>query len=117
MSISQKPHLTIGDVVTRLRNDILTPTSVRKYIRIIEREWFICEERRGAYNPITLELRNLRQFLERKIIPLMEMDEQSMKEGTPEQLLETYILRSLSAQTLARVLIQASPRDIRGMLE
>ncbi|TXT54833.1 MAG: hypothetical protein BAJATHORv1_50084 [Candidatus Thorarchaeota archaeon] len=117
MSISQKAHMTIGDVVTRLKDDRLTPSMVKKYMRVIERERFICEERRGAYDPLTLDLRNLRHFLEQKILLLLEMEDVHQANETPEKILENFIINRISTKTLARILIHASPRVIQKMLE
>ncbi len=95
--------------MNRLRESGVNTQSIDYFSGLIDQECFTCEERFGGANRITYELRQLRDFLLERLVPLIEAgiaDE-------PDVELEEFMQKTLSEETLSHRLISGGRRALQ----
>ena len=114
--ISQKRHCTIGDIIDILSDIELTPRSLTMVSNILEKEWFLSEERHGGISIITSQLNGLNQFITEKFIPMLMSNWFDNSEETPRSFLLKYLEKNVSEETKSSPLFYASCSNIEAVL-
>ncbi|TFG07241.1 hypothetical protein EU538_09070 [Candidatus Thorarchaeota archaeon] len=108
----KKRDFTIADIVQRLTESGVNRENIDYFSDLIDREYFICEERFGNANRVTYELRELRDFLVERLAPRIE----GALVDNPNQELMRFVEQTLSEETLRRRLTFAGRRLLRSYL-
>ncbi|MHA1637797.1 MAG: hypothetical protein ACTSUO_01940 [Candidatus Thorarchaeota archaeon] len=116
MYVSQKRRCTIGDIIDVLSDIELTPESLEQISSLIEKEWFLYEERFGGIDIVTSQLNGLNQFITEKFIPMLMCGWFNDTDDNPRSFLLKYLKENVSEETKSSQLFYASCSNISAVL-
>lgn len=114
--ISRKTRSTVGDVIDTLQSMKMTIDHLQTISVLVEREWFLCEERYGAIHSVTDELVHLMKFLKEKFIPLISSGWFTESEITPSSFLLEFLSETISDETKNQPILHTSKSVIKADL-
>lgn len=112
MYISQKRHCVIGDIIEILSGIELIPESLKQISYLLEKEWFLCEERYGGISIVTTQLSGLNQFITERFIPMLMSGWFDESEYSPRSFLLKYLKENVSDETKSSPLFSANCSNI-----
>ena len=116
MYVSRKKQSTVGEIIDTLQSMELTAEHLQTISVIIEREWFLCEDRYGAYHSVTLQLGQLKNFLKEKMIPLISSRWSYESNKTPKNFLLEFLKETISDETKNQPILHTSKSNIQAYL-
>ena len=94
----------------------LTTEHLQTISALIEREWFLCEDRYGAYHSVTLQLGQLKNFLKEKMIPRISSGWLYESEETPKNFLLEFLDETISDETKNQPILHTSKSIVKADL-
>lgn len=116
MYISRHRQSTVGEIINILESMELTSEHLQIISVLFEREWFLCEDRYGAYHSVTLQLGQLKKFLKEKMIPLISSGWFDQSEKTPKHFLLEFLKDTISDGTKNQPILHTSKSNIQSYL-
>ncbi len=116
MYVSQKRYSTIGDIIDVLCDIELTPKSLEQISSLIEKEWFLCEERYGGLSIVTSQLNSLNLFITEKFVPMLMSGWFNDTEESPRNFLMKYLMENVSEETKRSQLFYSNSSNLVAVL-
>lgn len=98
MRMERKVPRTVADVIDNLLDSDFSENEAKTCRDIVDRVWYLCEERSGGFHSTAQELYGLLNFLNDRIIPAIRCD--SHEDASVREWLESHVEENLSENTL-----------------
>ncbi len=117
MTLTTKRVITIGDVLKTLEGVEIDFTSLEYLTNMLEKEWYLLEERFGGAHSISSELHGFLDYIKRSVIPQVAMYDNTKTSDELRKFIDSYVENKISLETRDHILLHASPFTIRTELK